>query len=234
MNIEELLGKINEYVKKLAEASVWHESRKSIPFIRELDEDTSQFYIYEFYCYIRIVEDLKNVKEYQLEYIPGKGDFLHKFPKAPANKKGKPRFHVFNKKNGELICQVCAGTKVKGCIGRENFYPDISFQNGKDKKEEDPDYTHLIMIHDAKFQQKTGSTLRRDEMIKFAQIVFIYDLHKGRSINVKFNQLKGLEGNCLLTNVKGNEDSVEYLESVGIKEVVEFYDGNPVQVIPPL
>lgn len=233
MNKQELLDKINEYVEALAKASVWHGSKESIPFISELDEDTSQFYIYELYCYIRIVEDLKNVEEYQLEYIPGSGDFLHKFPKAPADKGGKPRFHVLNK-NGEIIFQVCAGTKVEG-YGGVNFSPDISFQNGKEEKGEDPDHNNLIMIHDAKFQQKPGSTLRRDEVFKFAGILQIYHLNlknNSRSINVKFNKLKGLDGNCLLTNVKGNKDIVDYLKSVGIKEVVEFCEGKPVQVIP--
>jgi hypothetical protein len=235
MSIEKLLEKINQYVKKLAEASVWSGSKESIPFVSELDEETSQFYIYEFYCYIRIVEDLKNVEEYQLEYIPGSGEFLHKFPKAPADKKGKPRFNVLNK-NEELICHVCAGTKVKG-YGGVNFHPDISFQNGKEEEGEDPDYKHLIMIHDAKFQQKPGSTLRKDEVFKFAEIVRIYDLNlnnNSRSINVKFNKLKGLEGNCLLTNVKGHPQIAVYLKSVGIKEVVEFCEGKPVKVIPRL
>jgi hypothetical protein len=41
-----------------------------------------------------------------------------------------------------------------------------------------------------------------------------------------------LEGNCLLTNVKGNEDSAEYLKIVGVKEVEKFYGDKDFKVIP--
>jgi hypothetical protein len=229
MDKERLLEKLNQYVEKLVNASVWPESKESIPFFKNLQEEKREFYIYELYCYIRIAADLKENENYQVKYIPGKGNFLHKFPKAPADKKGKPRFHVLNK-NGKQIFQVCAGTKIRGRFDSENCHPDISFQKGN--ASEDPSYKDLIMIHDAKFQQDPDSTLRKEEVYKFATIVRIYDLNNSGSIDVEFNRLKGLEGNCLLTNVKGHPQSAAFLKSEGIKEAVKFNVDENFKVIP--
>lgn len=224
--LQELLETINKYAEELAKAGVWLGSKESIPFLSYIKGEKRAFYLYEFCCYLRIVVDLK--ENYRLKYIKGKGKFLDKFPKAPANKKGKPRVHAFE--NEKLVLQVCGGTKVKGRFASENCHPDISFQKGE--ASEDPSYKDLIMIHDAKFQEKPGSTLRKEEVYKFATIVSIYDLTKKGLTNVKFDRLKGLEGNCLLTNVKGHPQSAAFLKSEGIKEVVEFSEGKPVRVIP--
>ena len=233
MSKEKLVEKINEFKKKLAEASVWHASKKPVPVIMDPDEQISLFYIYELYCFLRIVADLVKkyrLEKYRLEYIPGKGEFLHRFPKAPADKEGKPRFHVL--KGDETLFQVCAGTKVRGRFDSENFHPDISFQTGN--AADNPCYKDLIMIHDAKFYQNPATTLRKEEVHKFAAIVRLYDLNMKttKPIIVEFDQLKGLEGNCLLTNVKGHPQSVDYLNSEGIKEVEKFNVGDKLKVIP--
>ena len=147
---DELLNEINQVAIALEDASVWCNSEKPVAHVKSREDERAKSYIYEFYCYMRIVADL--MENYVLEYIPGEGKFLHKFPQAPANKKGKPRFHVYEKKKsnekGSLKFQLCAGTKIEGKFESENNHPDISFQ--KPKASEDPKFSDLIMIYDAR------------------------------------------------------------------------------------
>ncbi|UCH97182.1 MAG: hypothetical protein JSV88_10120 [Candidatus Aminicenantes bacterium] len=229
---EELLDEIDKFVIALEEASVWHNSKKSVAHVESREDEKGKSYIYEFYCYIRIVADL--MRNYVLEYIPGEGKFPHKFPQAPANKKGKPRFHAYEKrksnKKGSLKFQLCAGTKINGKFQSENNHPDISFQ--KAKASEDPGCNDLILIYDAKFQEDPKSNLNKEEVYKFATIVRCFDLNKKKkkALKIKFNDLVGLEGNCLLTNVSAHHKMDDFIKSEYIREVENFWVGKKFAV----
>ncbi|MBQ0786583.1 MAG: hypothetical protein KBT69_03725 [Oceanihabitans sp.] len=84
-DIDDRLKEIKDYAIALRKASSWSNSNETIAHIQTSDnEETKREYIYEFYCYLRILKDLK--VNYDLELIPGE---LQKvlFPKAPALKR---------------------------------------------------------------------------------------------------------------------------------------------------
>ena len=59
-DIDERLKEIKDYAKSLRKASRWSNSNETIAHIQtSKNEKTKREYIYEFYCYLRILKDLK-------------------------------------------------------------------------------------------------------------------------------------------------------------------------------
>ena len=81
--------------------------------------------------------------------------------------------------------------------------------------------------------QDPGSRLNKEEVYKFATIVGSFDLDKKKKmkqIKIKFKELLGLEGNCLLTNVLAHHDKEDFIKSEYIREVEKFYVGKKFAV----
>lgn len=210
---------IKQYSSLLKEGAVWQTTKEPIAsVITETATEAEDSYVYEFYCYISIIVDL--LKNYDITFVEGKGKFKHKFPQAASNKGGKPRFHALL--SGKLEFQICAGTKIDCPIVSEENHPDISFQlaTASDK----PTETDLILIMDAKYKEGKNATLPKSEVYKFGTIIDLYDLRKGPSINIQFDKLKALNGNCLITNSKAYSKTtdVTLLKRYCIKEVEKF------------
>lgn len=225
---DSLLRDINAYANALAKAAKWATSDESVAYVKNRDDDKKGVnYIFEFYCYIRIAKDL--LGNYTCKYVEGTGPNKHKFPQASANKAGKPKFIFFNNPSDtEAEFQLCAGVKINGKYVIEKDHPDISFQIGN--AGDDPGTNDLIMVFDAKFQLVNTSNLKKGEVDKFESIVRRLNLNTNTlKKTIKFNQLKGFEGNCLLTNVKFHHpksaDLDNRLKKEFIKEVQQFYPG---------
>lgn len=227
--LEGLLEKINAYSGSLKKASIWAGSEESIAYVKKKANDEKGVnYIFEFYCYMRIINDLS--KNYSCKYIPGSGKNPHKFPQASALKKDKPRFDIIDKTTGKRLFQVCAGTKINGKYSSEKDHPDISFQ--KDCAcEENPDCKDLIMIFDAKFQLNDGSTLKKGELDKFESILRRLNLNKNPDTEILFDEFKDFNGNCLITNVKCHSTTTERLKGEFMKEVEFFFPNKTFKVI---
>lgn len=224
-----LIEHVKEFSNLLSKCSVWHNSKEILAPILGVNEsdNAKDCYLYEFYCYIALITDLQS--NYEIEFIKGVGQFEYKFPQSAANKKGKPRFNV--SKGGNLIFQVCAGTKVKCDIPTEENHPDISFQlpNASD----DPSWTDLICIMDAKFKEVATSSLPKTEIYKFAEILNLYHNPDPESQPIQFAKFHGMWGNCLITNALAHYSTVDcsYLTLKKMKEVEKFFPESIFRVI---
>jgi hypothetical protein len=174
--------------------------------------------IYEFYCLMRILSDLKT--NYKIILVPGKP--ANKiFPQSPALKRGWPYFIIENLKDKNNRFQVCYGTKIRmKPTSKTTFALDISIQ--KHDSTDDPDRSMVDLIMDAKFKYSTNSSLPVEQLHSFMQRVSALGTNKASSIQLSLNTLSNLKGNCLLTNGNALEDHEDYCRDYYIKQVEQF------------
>jgi hypothetical protein len=226
--MSEYIKNIKEYSEILKDCCVWHNSKEILaPVITQGDDAASTTcYVYEFYCYICVVIDLKT--NYEISFCEGKGNYKFKFPQAAANKEGKPKFIA--SKDGKIAFQICAGTKIDCDIDSEENHPDISFQ--KPHASDKPTSEDLILIMDAKFKENKDA-LPKSEVYKFGLIVDLYDLREMLAEEILFDKFKGFEANCLITNGKAysNPSDVRLLKKYGMKEIEDFLPNSNFKII---
>lgn len=210
------IDEIKRFSEKLELAATWNGSNKTVGYIERANKNN---YVYEFYCYIRIIADL--LREYKVVYQPGKGMNPHKFPQAAAEKFNVPKFELLDRKTGETMYQVCTGTRIATKYPGQNIHPDISFQAGTASDE--PTWKDLLMIMDAKFKMNPNDRLPMDEVTSFCELINIFELNKALLPEIKFNELKDIVGHALLTNGLAHNVDSKYVKSRKIKEV-EFFD----------
>lgn len=226
--MNEFIETIKEYSLLLSECSVWNNSKDILApiFTNSNTESATDCYIYEFYCYISIIVDLKN--NYEITFKEGIGANKYKFPQAAANKSGKPLFYA--SKDGKIEFQICAGTKIDSVINSEENHPDISFQlpNATDN----PTHDDLIIIMDAKFKEN-GDSLPKTEIYKFGMIIDLFELKGQPKKDIHFYNYKGFESNCLITNGKAYSDpsNTLFLEKYSIKEIECFFPGKLFKIV---
>lgn len=225
----DFINHINAYASFLEEGCVWNNSNEILAPVIGSDENAqaANDYIYEFYCYICIIVDLR--ANYTLEFIEGHDQFKFNFPRKAAPKKGKPRFHAWNGK--DLAFQVCAGTMIKCEYDREKNHPDISFQFPN--ATEDPTEKDLIIIMDAKFIEDSKSRLSKTEFYKFGGIIDVFDLRGDPKARINFNKLKDMFGNCLITNGQAyaNPLDLKLSQKWAIKEVEHFSPDQKFKIV---
>jgi hypothetical protein len=219
-----LIGQINDYKKKLELASKWHNSKESIAPIIEKDSNKDKnkedSYVYEFFCYLSLINDL--MSNYEIIFVKGIGLYEYKFPQAASIKSGKPRFEALE--NGEVVFQICAGTRVIGVTEAEDINPDISFQHPN--ATDNPTAKDLIIILDAKYQDNFKSRLKGKEFHAFSFFVNqYYKLPNIPSITIKFKELGNFYGNCLITNVRSHNKNDTMMKLANVREIVKFYPG---------
>ena len=220
----DFIDHINAYASLLKNGAVWQNSNEVLAPVIGNDEQgqSANDYIYEFYCYLSIIVDLKS--NYEIEFVKGDGIYQFNFPRKAAPKKGKPRFHAYEK--GIKAFQICAGTMINCEFEREKNHPDISFQ--LPEATEEPTEQDLIIIMDAKFTENPKSRLSKTEFYKFGGITDVFDLRGKPKAAINFNKLAGMYGNCLITNARAYADAADLKLSRRwwIKEVVHFTPGN--------
>lgn len=208
----DFLNEIKQYAQRLEKAATWHDSKRSVGFVERSNEKD---YVYEFYCYLRILVDLMN--NYQVEFIKGsKHEF--NFPQKPGLKENFPRFHLL--RNGEVKFHYCAGTRIEGKSPQQNQHPDVSIQVPEGKNY--PKGEHVVIIMDAKFSENENKRLGRGEVYKFFAILDQLNLPRKPRMPIEFDQLKLLEADCLLTNCLPYEDEGHYSIDKGFKEIYYF------------
>lgn len=222
--MSKLIDKVNEYRDNLEKASKWHNSQKSIDPVELKDQNkgdkNESSYVYEFYCYISIVYDL--MTNYDLTFVLGEGKYEYKFPQAAAPKKGKPRFDAYNKRTKKKELQICAGTLIIGKYGSEKNHPDISLQLGDASDE--PTSADVIIMLDAKYQDKFDSKLNKTQVESFAyKVNNHFNMPRPPIQRIEFDNLRDFFGNCLITNVSPHNDDDEMLKGEGIREVTNFF-----------
>jgi hypothetical protein len=183
--------------------------------------------IYEFWCLMRILVDLKS--NYKIDLIPGNpaGKI---FPQAPSLKKGWPYFKIELNSDPTNKYQVCYGTKIKLSLApKTTIAPDISIQ--QHDSTDDPDESMVELIMDAKFKYKNTSALPIDQLHGFMQRVNALQTQNAATIALQFNLLKAIKANCLLTNGKALGDQDDYCKLNKIKQVEQFDIGTTFNTI---
>jgi hypothetical protein len=224
-----LLKEINAYTSKLEKASSWHGSEKSLAEVElQKAKKFGEDYIYEFYCYLRVLSDLQH--KYLLRFIPGSGAFSYKFPKAPAPKKGKPYFVAVNQTSGKIAFQICAATEI-GTSYKRSPAPDISFQRAE--ASETPTFRDVIMIFDAKFIRSTSDKdkIGLDQFYYVSGMVRDLQIVDPSTCGIEFRELAACLGNCILTNGDAHCQEHDYVKYHNLKTVEHFDVGKTFKVI---
>ena len=216
MTPQDLIDSINSFATTLYDVSKWNTT--SDPF-GQIDSKTADNYVYEFYCYMRILDDLQ--AHYDVRFVPG----TNSFPKKPADKKnGWSRFDLYDKTNGKLLFQVCAGTNIEhSAIANYTAAPDISFQTGNSPEE--PNENNVLMIMDSKYKTGKNSDEKKIDIStlrEFANIVRDFNLDVTKSSQIQLDQLKSLSGNCLLSNGQPATNHLPFCVHSKIKQVGIF------------
>ena len=219
-DIDDRLKEIKDYAIVLRKASRWSNSNETIAHIQTSNnEETKREYIYEFYCYLRILKDLK--ANYDLELVSGEKHGVL-FPKAPGLKKNYPYFSIKSKKSGKEEFQLCNGIKIKGKAD-EDSAPDISFLNRKTGKT--PDFNDVFMIHDAKFKHNESKKIADSEFSKVSYMIRNLDCETPLGKSITFNEFINdidINGNCILTNGFAFKTNTKHHKLFNIKEVEQF------------
>lgn len=224
MNKMQYIKQLKTTVKNL---STWESSGKAFGHINKIKNKYPDR-LYEFYCYIRILEDLR--VNYFVELIPGTRKII--FPQKPAKKgQGWARFDLKDTKSGKTEFQVCFGTKVKlSASPKTTFAADISFQ--KSNAKDDPDESDVELIIDAKYKENKSTKLDIETIKEFAKSVHDFGVHAIKAKKIKFEKLKDIEVNCLLTNGETIDIHEQYCKNNCLQQVGRFdCDGRKFNVI---
>lgn len=220
------LDQIKKYAELLSKASKWSSSGEQILNIESMTEgDNKKEYIYEFYCFLRIIEDLRHSFDIEMVNI-GKNKV---FPKAPASKKNYPFFIVKDKNSGNKLFEICTSIDIIGLAG-ETSAPDISFLHSNGKTV--PSYEDVFMLFDAKYKHDLSTNVHESEFQKVASMVINLDTKDAsKNTTVLFNELVKFLGNCLITNSSAYKTNAKHHELFSIKEVESFDVGKTFNVI---
>jgi hypothetical protein len=212
-----------------SEASKWRSSNQTIAKVHlKQKKSNGEDYIYEFYCYIRVICDL--ICNYNIEFVDGRGRFQYAFPQAPSPKEGKPYFVAKDKNSSEIKFQICAGTEIATTFQRSPA-PDISFQ--KPESPENPTFENVLMIFDAKFNRSNSDK----DKVGLNQLYYVSGMIRDLRIenaflaDIMFDELSELKGNCILTNGEACNTDFEYHRSHNLKEVEKFDANKTFNVI---
>lgn len=183
--------------------------------------------LYEFWCLMRILIDLKT--NYKIDLIPGNSAGKI-FPQAPSLKKGWPYFKIELNSDPTNKYQVCYGTKIKLSLApKTTIAPDISIQ--KHDATDDPDESMVELIMDAKFKYSSTSPLPVDQIHAFIQRVNALQTQNADTLPFKLDLLNDIKSNCLLTNGKALSDQDDYCKLNKIKQVEQFDISNDYNVV---
>lgn len=220
------LEEIRKYAELLGKAAKWDASNEQILNIESIKEGKNKKeYIYEFYCFLRIITDLTN--HYDIEKVNSSAKTF--FPKGPASKSNYPYFIAKNKATGEVVFEICTSVDIIGKAG-ETSAPDISFHHPKNNM--DPTHEDVFMLFDAKFKHELTTNVHESEFNKVHAMVVNLNTENASEIDiVMFNELKELIGNCLLTNSSAFKTNIGHHKIYNIKEVEHFDVGKKFNVI---
>ncbi|MCH6236787.1 nuclease domain-containing protein [Cognataquiflexum rubidum] len=215
----------------------WESSGKAFGHYKILkDEATEEHldakkkidHLYEFWCLMRIIDDLR--VNYNIRLVSKTRRDKKIFPQNPGNKNGWAYFTIEHKKDVNNKFQVCYGTNIKLSLApKTTFAPDISIQ--KHDSTDDPDESMVELIMDAKFKYKNTSALPIDQLHGFMQRVNALQTQNAHTTTLEFSLFKDILANCLLTNGKALVDQEKYCKLNKIKQVERFDIGTTYNTV---
>ncbi len=163
------LKDLRDSIEKL---SKWERSGRAFGFIESVSNKNPD-YIYEFYCAMRVLKDLKT--NYKIKLVPGNLGYV--FPKKPQEKIDYAKFLIKDKLTDKVLFQFCLGVKVQiSSSPATTFGADISFQ--KSNASDTPDETDMVLIMDAKYKKSKATKLDISTIREFAKCVTDMDVPK--------------------------------------------------------
>lgn len=183
-------------------------------------------FVYETYVFLRLLLDCK--KTYRVQYVEGSGNTRHAFPKSPAKKAGRPKFHIVDRKTGKVLWQLCAGTKI-GDISGDERAPDISLQRAG--ATDNPTAPDVELIWDAKYKRRSGR-IESHEFSEFARWIQLFQLESKALPKLVLSSLTGMAGHCLVTNGECSTENDKERTRTNIREVFGFRPKNSHTVRP--
>lgn len=207
------------YIRQLKEAteklSKWESSGKIFGHIEKLSKKKTDR-LYEFFCYIKVVYDLR--KNYQIVFEPGTKAGL--FPLNPGGDNEWAKFLLIERNRKIPKFKICLGTEIVISSAPDTTVaPDISIQ--KAKTPSTPTEKDILMIFDAKYKYSASKTLDIGILREFAKCVDDLEVKDAASYRITFSDNR-LKGNCLLTNGSGIDKHRQYCINNKIKQVHGF------------
>lgn len=229
-----LLSEIDEYSKNIENITTWKGTKKPFGHIKQ---NTKENYIYEFWCYLKILSEIHKQPNQIVKLVFASG----KFPTAPASKKGNWSYYIVTNSNNEIISIVCAGTGIKRPDAPETIHhPDISFQKAKADTTDDPLGTDVDIILDAKFvypkskngQPKKIGKIKLSILNEFGHLVeVLLRNRKSKKTLLNFGKLNDLNSNALLSNAYVQKKHANACKIDCFKQIGEFEIGDNFKVI---
>lgn len=227
---QDLLNDINNFASSLAKVSIWHNSLDAFGHISESTPSGAKViakddYFYEFYCYLKIINDLNSLTNNSIVFVKNNGVF----PRGPAKKTNRPYF-ILEHNNKELY-HIQSGTKIETEIKGKTKAPDISFQLPTADPDL-PDYKDVHIIYDAKYSD--GSKLKsfsESQMSDFNKMIRYLKTKKANKKVLPYNSYVDFIGNCLITNKKSYTIVLAELKKERITVVEDFDIGKKYNII---
>jgi len=218
---KDLLDKINSFADSLAKVSTWKNSKDAFGNIIEykngVEKVSQSDYIYEFYCYMKIIEDLNKKSNQNVKFIKGNGIF----PRKPVIKKNRPYF-ILEVDNKEIF-QICSGTQIQTKLKNIKKAPDISFQSIT-SDDDLPSYNDILAIYDAKYSEsKKAISFQEGQMVLFNRMIRLLRQENPTNIEIYYTDYIDFKGNCLITNKKSYTTDIDELNEEKIT-VIEYFD----------
>lgn len=205
----DLMREVKDAGAKLTKASLW--STKT-----PLDVENS--FLLEMYLLFLLCDDLQ--ANYTVEYVKGASPNEHTFPQGPANKAGWPKFVIKDSSSGQVLFQICAGTRASDINGT-NRALDVSIQAGTAGDNPGPD--DVLQIFDAKYRSKTLDRISKHEFSEFVRWVELFNLRGAGTPGLTLNLLGALDANCLVTNGEPSTEPDAECVRTNIREVTKFH-----------
>lgn len=230
MRREDLLDSINGFANTLAKVSKWHTSKDAFGHLlkdkKNNQKEAQSNYFYEFYCYLKIIDDLNNDKNHQIVFVKNNGIF----PRGPSKKTKRPYFQLLDNSYNEIY-HIQSGTKIQTIVPDKTKSPDISFQ----KPYADPNlpsYKDVDILYDAKYSEsKKLNSFTESQMSDFNKMIRYLKTTKAKKISLPFFQYSAFEGNCLITNKKSYTDKKKELKKEKMMVIEDFDIGKIFKVL---
>lgn len=227
---QDLLDQINKFSNSLAKVSTWHNSKDAFGHLTHNLSDgkksiAADDYFYEFYCYLKVISDLNDNPDNQIDFIKNNGVF----PRKTSKKTKRPFFKLTHK--GVHLYDIQSGTKIETSIKGKQKAPDISFQ----KPNADPDlpsYEDVDIIYDAKYSASNNDkSFTESQMTDFNAMIRYIKTKKAKKIDLPYKTFTDFKGNCLITNKKSYTTNKGELKKNRITVVEDFDEGKTFNVI---
>lgn len=226
---QDLIDSINNFSSSLAKVSTWSSSKDAFGHLLEIKASGRKVaqdnYFYEFYCYLKVLNDLNDHPDNEIIFEKKNGIF----PRGPANKTNRP-FFVLKNKSIEIY-HIHSGTNIKTKIKGKTKAPDISFQS-PDADPDLPTYNEVDIIYDAKYSDGSKSkSFSESQMSDFNKMIRYLKTKKAKRKVLPYKAYTDFVGNCLLTNKKSYSNNIGELKKERITVVEDFDEGKTHNVV---